>query len=245
MTYKQVKTPNFDPYIRQGSTILQSWLGWCMAYVEQSVGQFYVYGNAIQGWSKVQGRKTTKPPTGVWIPLWYSGYYQQGHVLWAKFNANGSGTAFTSPRSHKPYAEKITFKSNADLTAQLRRGWASDIKYLGWSEFVGKQRIVQYVAPKPKPAPKKTGFVAGRRIAKQGTARVTLKSGLNVRSEPSTKSSVVASYRAGQSFVYDSYIITNGYVWLSYIARSGKRRYVAEGPYDGKKSTIYVTGGIS
>lgn len=244
MPYKQVKTPNFDPYIKQGSAVLKSWLGWCMAYVEQSVGQFYVYGNALVGWGKVKGRHTGQPPVGVWVPLWYSGYYRQGHVLWAKFNANGSGTAYTTPRSHKPYADKITFSSNADLTRQLQRGWAGDIKYLGWSEYVGSRQIVRYVKPAPKPKPA-SELVVGKRTARKGTATVIHRTGLNVRANVSTKSDIVATYKKGQKFHYDSYVITNGYVWLSYIGGSGKRRYVAEGPYDGKENTVYVTGGIS
>lgn len=84
----------------------------------------------------------------------------------------------------------------------------------------------------------------GSRIAKRGTAKV-LVDALNVRNEPKTNGAVVAVYNKNQSFNYDSYIITNGYVWLSYISSTGVRRYVAEGPYDGDRNNIYVKGGIS
>lgn len=84
----------------------------------------------------------------------------------------------------------------------------------------------------------------GNRIAKRGTATV-LVNALNVRNEPTTNSGVVATYSKGQVFHYDSYIITNGFVWLSYISSTGVRRYVAEGPYDGNRNNIYVRGGIS
>lgn len=50
---------------------------------------------------------------------------------------------------------------------------------------------------------------------------------LNVRDYPSTKGNILAQYTSGDSFVYDSYVINDGYVWLSYIAYSGLRRYVA------------------
>lgn len=90
--------------------------------------------------------------------------------------------------------------------------------------------------PKPK-ATAKTG-----RIARKGTARVTVDA-LNVRNSPSTSSKVVATYKKGQTFVYDSYQIANGYVWLSYVSYSGQRRYVAEGPYDGTP-TVWVSGGV-
>lgn len=94
----------------------------------------------------------------------------------------------------------------------------------------------------PKP---KSKLVVGKRTARKGTATVTV-SALNVRDKASTKGKVVDTYKKGGKFKYDSYIITNGYVWLSYIGgQSGKRRYVAEGPYDGKKSTVYLKGGIS
>ncbi|OEG13442.1 SH3 domain-containing protein [Enterococcus ureasiticus] len=49
-------------------------------------------------------------------------------------------------------------------------------------------------------------------------------------------------YNAGSSIPYDSYIMTNGYVWISYIAGSGKRRYVAVGPDDGQIDTTWGRG---
>lgn len=58
-----------------------------------------------------------------------------------------------------------------------------------------------------------------------GTFRVAYY--LNVRSAPSTSSSIVASYNGGQSFIYDSKVEANGYLWASFIGYSGARRYVA------------------
>lgn len=52
---------------------------------------------------------------------------------------------------------------------------------------------------------------------------------LNIRTEPSTNAKVVAQYRKGDVIRYDGYIKINGYVWISYIANSGNRRYVATG----------------
>ncbi len=153
--YKQVTTPNFDPYIKQGDKVLSDWLGWCMAYVEQSVDVFYQYNTAADGWNRVKGRHTDAVPNGVWVLLWYSGYKGMGHVLWAKLNSDGSGTAYTSPNTHKPYADKLTFSSLSDLTKKLQKGWSYDLKLLGWSEYVGSKQIVKKVAA-PKPAPKPT-----------------------------------------------------------------------------------------
>lgn len=232
--WKQLITPNFDPYIIQGRVTLNSWLGWCMAYVEQSVGLFYLYPTALVGWSKVKGRHNDKNvPKGVWVPLWYSGYKGQGHVLWAKLNSDGSGVAYTSPRTHKPFADKISFSSLNNLTARLKTGWAWDIVFLGWSEYVGSKQIIKYVA------------TSAKRVSKKGTATVTVKQGLNVRATPSIDGKKVATYAKGEKFGYDSYIITGGYVWLSYVGRSGNRVYVAEGPNDGNRKNVYVKGGIS
>lgn len=58
---------------------------------------------------------------------------------------------------------------------------------------------------------------------------------INVRDYPSTHGNKVAEYTAGGSLVYDSYVINEGYVWLSYISRSGARRYIAWRVKGGKK----------
>lgn len=80
--------------------------------------------------------------------------------------------------------------------------------------------------------------------AEKGTATVQVAT-LNVRAAASTSSEIVAKYVRGQKFAYDGYVIANGYVWLTYVAYSGARRYVAEGPYDGNAKNIYVSGGVS
>lgn len=49
----------------------------------------------------------------------------------------------------------------------------------------------------------------------------------NVRSYPSTSSTIVAQYRPNNIIYYDKIYKNNGYYWISYIAYSGKRRYVA------------------
>lgn len=56
------------------------------------------------------------------------------------------------------------------------------------------------------------------------------------------KSPAVAHYEVGQSIVYDSYCVSKGYVWISYIANSGNRRYVAIGPDDGQTATTWGSG---
>ena len=75
---------------------------------------------------------------------------------------------------------------------------------------------------------------------KSGTARVIQL--VNVRNDPSVNGPVVAQYSPGQTFNYDSWVVANGYQWVSYKSYSGVRRYVAEARTDG--SVVYLTGGV-
>lgn len=50
---------------------------------------------------------------------------------------------------------------------------------------------------------------------------------VNIRNNPSQSATIVGQYFSGESFIYDSYVVNEGYEWLSYISYSGERRYVA------------------
>lgn len=72
-----------------------------------------------------------------------------------------------------------------------------------------------------------------------GTYRVAVDA-LNVRSAQSLASTVVATYRAGQTVTLDGWSeIHDGYLWGRYTAYSGALRYIAVGTADG--STRYLT----
>lgn len=71
------------------------------------------------------------------------------------------------------------------------------------------------VTPKPS-----TPSVSGNRF--------TVKTTTNIRTGASLGSTVVGTYSAGQSFVYDKTVKSDGYTWYSYVAYSGNRRYVAD-----------------
>ena len=72
-----------------------------------------------------------------------------------------------------------------------------------------------------------------------GTYRVNVDA-LNVRSAQSLASTVVATYRAGQTVTLDGWSeIHDGYLWGRYTAYSGALRYIAVGTADG--STRYLT----
>lgn len=51
---------------------------------------------------------------------------------------------------------------------------------------------------------------------------------LNVRDAPSTSSNVAGSWDGGEIIYYDGYVDNGGYRWLTYIGKSGKRRYAAQ-----------------
>lgn len=58
-----------------------------------------------------------------------------------------------------------------------------------------------------------------------------------VRELPDRKSKKVAYYTRGEVVSYDYYTINDGHVWISYIARSGHRRYMAIGEHNGYRRT--------
>lgn len=77
-------------------------------------------------------------------------------------------------------------------------------------------------------APVEAGDFAGVNKIKDETGTMTVSvENLNVRTEPSTDSEIVATYENGGEFNYDSVYEGNGYRWLSYVSYSGDRRYVA------------------
>lgn len=67
-----------------------------------------------------------------------------------------------------------------------------------------------------------------------GTYRCTVNT-LNIRNKPSMSGAVVGQYTKGKTVILDNtYYIADGYVWGTYIANSGNRRYIAVGKHTGK-----------
>ena len=60
-------------------------------------------------------------------------------------------------------------------------------------------------------------------------------SALNVRASAGLSAEIVAVYTAGQAINYDGWIDNDGYIWITYIAVSGNRRYVAVGQLENGK----------
>lgn len=110
-----------------------------------------------------------------------------------------------------------------------------------WSDF---ERLVQWYldngtgsdAPSSGSGTQQTTQSSGTKVGTNlpgGTYRVNVGT-LNIRAGHSTSSADVGNYYRGQTVILDSkYYIQDGYVWGTYIAYSGNRRYVAVGPATG------------
>ncbi|NQG97762.1 PlySs2 family phage lysin [Streptococcus suis] len=99
-----------------------------------------------------------------------------------------------------------------------------------------RQQVVHYITP-PGTITQSAPHIAGSRSYREKGTMIVTVDALNVRRAPNTSGEVVATYTKGKSFANDTVIIdVNGYVWVSYIGRSGKRNYVATGATkDGKR----------
>ena len=65
---------------------------------------------------------------------------------------------------------------------------------------------------------------------------------LPVSADTNPSSPALAYYQPGNSVYYDSYILANGYYWISYVSSGGNRRYIAVGPNDGNPSNTWGIG---
>jgi hypothetical protein len=75
--------------------------------------------------------------------------------------------------------------------------------------------------------PKVTTDGKGKRKIKDENWQAYTQCAVNVRSDASTNSAIVATYPMGAKINYDSVYEGDGYRWISYISWSGERRYVA------------------
>ena len=135
--WKQTKNPNLDPVIYQGGKALTSWLGWCLAYVQTAFGAGWSGATAWSSWESHTGGKHADRniPSGVYVPIWFDGWWnghRYGHAAIYK-----DGKIWSSPLSNKPYADVF------NGIAAVERAYG--MKYVGWSEFVGPTRVIEYV----------------------------------------------------------------------------------------------------
>lgn len=206
--------------------------GWCLKYIDDAgkAPNRRPSAQAAFNYEKSSKHVSTKPaPIDRWVVgflQFTSGpYVSLGHVFFMK----NKGAGKYDIRDSEVRAGARKAYTNIDQVV----AWfgAYNPRYVGWSMYCDGRQYAETYTPKPSSTPK--------RKSKKGVATV-LVSELNVRNSSSTKASIVARYKKGQKFTYDSYIDINGYRWLSYISYSGTRRYVAQG----KGSTKYVKGGV-
>lgn len=226
-TYRQVTTPNFAVSAQRG---------WCLKFVDDTVNAPSRSATAQLSFNResANGNITAgDPPIGVWAPIFFSigsgANAGQGHVAWA-FN-HGGGYIEVRDSETQPGARAV-YTNIGQVLSWFSK---SNIKYLGWSTWVDGRQIVEKVTSSPGGGG--TGATSG---TKSGTATVVVQ--VNVRNDPSTNGPVVAQYSPGQTFNYDSWVIGNGFYWVSYVSYSGVRRYVAESTLNG--SVIYLSGGV-
>lgn len=227
MAFRQITTPNLG---------VSATRGWCLKYVDDSINAPSRTPTAQACFNREKANGTVRagdPPVGLWTPIFFSlnkGVYAGlGHVAWA-YN-HGNGWIEIHDSETRPGARAVYRNINEVLA------WfgAYAPTYLGWSLFIDGRQIIEEYTPPTTPQ--------GNLIAAKGTATVQVDA-LNVRNEPNRSATVVAVYSKGQQFNYDSYIIADGHVWLSYKSYSGVRRYIAEGMYDGNSNNVWVSGGV-
>lgn len=82
--------------------------------------------------------------------------------------------------------------------------------------------------PVPTPAPSTGKDKEVRRYAENGKCTITTPSGIRFRDKPSTDNGVVqGTYSKGESVYYDLVVISEKYVWISWVSASKKvRRYM-------------------
>lgn len=228
MATRQKHTPNIGHGARRG---------WCLKYIDDAGGlpntapprlpNARAALNAEISGGRLRGGNS---PVGIWVvgflDLRAGQWAADDHVFFMKHLGGGK---YEIRDSETNAGARTPYKSIAEITSWFG---AYNPIYVGYSYSCSGRQYAEDYTP------------ASTRIARKGTAKVTVDA-LNVRNSPDDNNgAVVATYAKGQTFNYDSYIVTDGYVWLSYISNSGVRRYVAEGPYDGNPNNVWVSGGV-
>lgn len=142
--YIQLVTPNLDPIIYQGDRRLFDWLGWCLAFVQVAFGANWAGLTAMQCWEKYATGKHEDDdiPEGVYVPIFFNGYGGSGHTMIVK-REGGRFYAWTSPNTHKPFADVIVADSLDEIKQIIKRNYSGDSNYLGWAEGIAGTQIVK------------------------------------------------------------------------------------------------------
>lgn len=170
--------------------------------------------NGILSWCKDVGLKAELKPGDI--------------CVWGKCAA--------CPDSHIAFYDHDNGQNDVYFLGQNQGGYGFTVKKIPVSGIIAVFRPTAWAASGSAGIPK--GFTV-----EKGTFTLTVDA-INVRDKPSTSGAKIAQYKKGQSLRYDCFKAEpNGYIWLSYIAASGKRRYLACGKADAKgvRSVSYGT----
>ncbi|MBD5091667.1 MAG: C40 family peptidase [Lactobacillus sp.] len=169
------------------------------------------------------------------------GVMQQRGTFRVAYGLNVRQAPSTSAAIMAKYSGGQSFTYDSKVTANGYL-WVSYMSYSGARRYVAIKNLsngqtfgtdsnnFSYNNPTPStstptPTPQPTTPADGTTMQQRGTFRVAY--GLNIRQAPSTSAAIMAQYSGGQSFTYDSKVVANGYLWVSYMSYSGARRYAA------------------
>ncbi|WEV60083.1 SH3 domain-containing protein [Streptococcaceae bacterium ESL0729] len=107
---------------------------------------------------------------------------------------------------------------NYGYTGNYKSRWISKHDVSGFIHFKDLTNAIGPTNPSPSPD-------NSHKLAPSGLYR--FKTSSHVRAEPRLSSPSLASYYPGDTVIYDQLTQADGYLWISYIAGSGKRRYIA------------------
>lgn len=209
MKYKQLRTPNLDPVIKNGNAVLLDWLGWCLAYVEVAFGSPRLYPDAWTGWQNAKYKHADwNLPSGVYVPIWFShsATYNGQYKNWGHVAIYKDGKVWSSPLSRKPYADVF------DSIAEVEQKFSS--KFVGWSEDIATLRVIE-------PLPNYTVEKIPRKV-------IELTKNANLWNFDFTdwaKAQAVASYPGGSVWPVEA-VATN---------RLGGKYYITEAYWNGGK----------
>lgn len=129
MSFRQLIAPRLTPDIFENDILQTDWYGWCLAYVQNAFELGWSGNTAWDAWLNhtVNKHSDTNLPTGVYVPIFFSGYGGQGHAAIYK-----DGQVFSSPWHHKADYDVM---SSIEETARIY-----NVTFVGWAEgLAGKQ----------------------------------------------------------------------------------------------------------
>lgn len=154
--------------------------GWCLANVRSGYGVSAILPHAWAAWGATQQHPDRNIPGGVDVPLFYD-YTDGAGNRYGHINVRlANGQIWNDGRI---FANLGTFEGS----------WRN-VRYVGWGESVNRERVIEFQADAPPPAPTKPN----QRLLVNTT-------GVNQREAPTTASRVIKDwpYEPGGDNVYN------------------------------------------